>query len=276
MIKKRLLASIVLLSICVCGHAATPSPKLDAYFSNASFFGLNWCKESWTGSDTPFLRIKRDMNKQVAQGQHWGDLVATYEYRSQRAPQNAEAQFRYAYAAWQASQTMWDGEKITPLLIRPLEALGRPASPRSYEYTRLHWLLEHRAGVNKGRMPIIGLGKRLIARNPKDHVVRYFLVEELVLSDVKADVTSEAVSYARQMAKDSPNNAATYSLLGDVLRNASFLAHDPVLADQALASYNRYLQMTPLNYFPQYRSLVENHIERVKELKIRFAREKQR
>lgn len=273
--RKNYLLGLVLL-MGISAQAVTPPPKLDVYFSNASFWGLDWCKETWTGSDAPFLNIKRDLSRQVAQGQSWINLAATYKEPAQRAPQNAEAQFRYAYAVWQASRTIWDGQKIPPFLSKPLQALERPASPRSYQYTRLHWLLEHRAGIRKGRMPMIGLGKRLIVRNPKDHVVRYFLVEELVLSDVKADVTDEAVFYARQMAKDSPNNAATYSLLGDVLSNASFLAHAPVLADQALASYNRYLRMTPPNYFPQYRLLVKGNIEDVKKLKIRFTREKQK
>ncbi len=261
----------LVLSLGMTAQALAPQPDLKRYWGGLSFFGLEWCKEDWTGSDTPFIAVERNIDNRVAQGAKPSALLAAFRRAALSNPRNATSQFAYAYAAQKTADAKTDGQSLDSLLQPPLKALGEVPSPRSYQYTRLRWLLEHKVGQWKGFMPVIGLGKRLIARNPKDKTVRFYLVEELLLSRVPTDQTVELPRYAQEIENEPQKSVATYSLLAGVYHDLLLTTHNPEYADKAISNYQRYLQLTPPSYFPPYRSLVKDYIERCRQLKIRFA-----
>ncbi len=182
-----------------------------------------------------------------------------------------QAQFRWAYAAYEAARkTNFVNQHKT---LRDIEqALQRAASvspPRNYEYARLRFLAIARNSPYHNLKPV---GERLVRRNPQDHEVRFYLVE-LLDPGLHSEEKQSALMHARFLAQALPEKPTVHSLLGSVYWRIWLKSKSPADADKAIAGYRKFLQTAPPNH--PFRRGAESQIKFIRHMQERQANRRQ-
>lgn len=230
---------------------------------------LAWTKEKWKDSDKSFQSVRRNIDQMIAKGRKPDDLRKSYKASAQKEPQDAQAQFRWAYAADRDSAKQHESAEVEKRLSGVADAMAKPDSPRSYQYGRLRYLMEVRRAKWGGNWFIVEFGKRLVKRNSNDWDVKYYLTYDLLNSEDVPDRRVTALKYANQIKQAFPKRPSSYSTLGWVYRCLALETHDPRHCDIAIANYRKYLQLAPTSH-SEMRKYVPSIINRIEKDKARY------
>lgn len=125
---------LLLLSGVACAKKIVRYPAM----TDNQLYGLP--EQPLKGDDAPFLRIEKNIDRLVGSGRKEADLAATFKEAAQLKPLDAQAQFRWAYAAYLA-QIINPGPASESLLRDVVPAMALPPNPRAYRYARLRWMV---------------------------------------------------------------------------------------------------------------------------------------
>ena len=214
-----------------------------------------WANEPWTGDDALYQHIERGVDAALASSQSVGDLLEQSSVPARQDSADPQAQFRWSYLARQVVLAQ-------PQSYEPSEAneaiavvLARAASPKTYSYARLRFLVTRQAP------DLTALGERLLQRDPNDAPVKYRLSEDYSASfSEKSQQTHEvdpklkqcALSLVEQLIAASPSNPDYHCALAAVYSSSFADRENPEDAAKAIAAYQDYLKRaSPDDYFRQ-------------------------
>jgi tetratricopeptide (TPR) repeat protein len=199
-----------------------------------------WTREPWTGDEKPYRRLRAVINTAIAKKQLTAKDLQQYKAQAAKKPVDPQAQFRWGYAAYELMLRTANPQAKAQYMKGVVDALSFPASPRTYEYARLRFLLEAR---NSPDPNLIGLSKRLLQRNPRDSYVKYYSTT-LLRPSIPAE-RKQAIAHARQMIQRDPKKAKPHSVLGGIYFRSWMTSMSQADANQAIAAYRQYLKLAP-------------------------------
>jgi tetratricopeptide (TPR) repeat protein len=129
-------------------------------------------------------------------------------------------------------------------LFEPLYPMRDTVSPQSYEYTRLHFLLESYFFEELFYPSVKAAGERLLRRNPKDTEVKMRMCEVLSYDSTLAG-RRRAVTLAKELIHVNPKSAVRYGYLGNVYYGLWIGSQQKPDRDAAIAAFRKYLQLAP-------------------------------
>lgn len=203
---------------------------------------LLWTQQPWTGDDRPYVRIRQTIDKAVASGQDVDTVIARYRPAAMSKPQDARAVFGWAYAAWNARKRFFNSEEQSRRIALPSYALLRAPFPRTYQFARLLFLTQARDSAY-GQF-LIGVGDKLLRRNPQDDEVKLYLAKSLAyLGD--AAKRQRSLRLTRELIAHDGRRANYYSLLGGIYFQTWEATKRRADANSSIAAYQHYLQLAP-------------------------------
>ncbi|HEY0073645.1 MAG TPA: hypothetical protein VGB77_06045, partial [Abditibacteriaceae bacterium] len=169
-----------------------------------------WTKEKWTSNDAPYRKV-RDAIRPLYHAKKLNDKqLKLYKQASLQKPKDPLALFRWGYYAYCLALLQPDdivgSSKVGPVR----QAFESGPTPRSYEYTRLRYLVLSYLLQSGARMA--ELSERLLKRDPKDYYVKYYAVSHHFTGKPKDEAL--ALKLATEMVEAEPKNASATSLLG--------------------------------------------------------------
>ena len=203
----------------------------------------DWRTAPWTQSETPYLKIRQQVDAAIKQGQSPTEMLRRYEPKG--ADMNkAEPLYRWAYIAYRAfvASKSQDAGAVN-LTLRPLSYMDRNPRPHSYSWARLRFLVTTLSPVYKTK-ELRDVALRLYKRNPKDVQVRYKLIGILSMTANKEDYL-RAIRMAQEEVKRSPKNVTWQRSLAFAYESAWLNDSSPVYALAAKQQYRKLLSMYP-------------------------------
>lgn len=201
-----------------------------------------WADQPWTGDDAAYRRIKAAIDKAPGGGQTPETLRVKYGLLAQQNPENVQAQFAWAYAAWKTLTPESPSSRKDENLYGVPEALAHVPFPRTYEFARMRFLVEYE------NPDFQGLGERLLARDPGDADVKYHLIgvyAGMLGHSFSPEIKQRALARTQEMLRADPRRAAYYASLGGVYYSSWINGHDVTDAQKAIAAYQQYLRLAP-------------------------------
>ena len=269
-------------------EVAQPEPDPDElYFGRRPPSNANWTDNKWTSDDASYLKIRREVDKGIADG-----TITRYElsevhegkYWREHPKANPQSIFRNAYIGYQLSHFAWyhyhpskkysslreewpDYQRRDPPVFNQaydaLLSMKSAANPRSYQYSRLLFLLESfesadiRAGGSGFANPndLITQGKHLLAHRPKDLEVKLMLAK-LLYNPYDSDQQQQALKYAQEVVAAKPQWPQAWEALGNAYRELNSKTTATKIQQSqsnaaALAAYRKCLQIAPKDYGPR-------------------------
>ena len=220
-----------------------------------------WTAEPWTGDEKPFLRIRQNIDRQVKAGKKPTALLKAYRAAALKNMGDAQAQFRWAYAAFTAYQKFQKGQNVNEITKGVAEALERPRSPKSYQYARMRaiftlWNTEyqqrHWSHLRKAAM-------RMAKRNPKDYSLKYIFVQDFLQHK---ETSALGLQWAKEYRKAFPRKPAGLFLLGRVYEGQFGIEGSEAKSKVAISYFQKYLKMAPSNDL--YRPAVQARINDIR------------
>lgn len=220
-----------------------------------------WTSEQWTGDDRPYQQIRATIDKALATGEEPNKVVSSYEAAARRQSNDPQAAFAWGYAAWKAIKFTTEDENHERLVGVSLSLATLP-SPKSYEFTRLHFLTLARLTESP---KLKGVGLRLVEHSPDDYSVKYQTIRILTVTFTPQDKL-KALTYAQDLIRSDPSKADAYGLLGGVYLRSFDQDHKRNRSDgdKAVAAYQEYLKRAPATDF--WRTQAQTLIESVRQL----------
>ena len=221
----------------------TASPAAIAAFQ-AEEKSRDWRNAPWTESETPYLKIRQQVNAAIKQGQKPAEMLRRYEPKG--ADMNkAEPLYRWAYIAYRGFllSPSQDARAVNATL-RPLAYMDRNRRPQSYSWARLRFLLTTLSPVYNPK-ELRNVAFRLYKRDPKDVQVRYKLIGILPLTANKED-NLRAIRMAQEEVKRSPKNVTWQRSLAFAYKSAWMRDYQASYALQTKQQYVRLLSMYPV------------------------------
>jgi tetratricopeptide (TPR) repeat protein len=256
-----------LVSVCASAQGQQ-SPTVKA--TPQEWDRWKWTREAWTGDEKPYLRIRQQIDRLIAQGNNPEELAKKYKTQAKSWMKPLD-QYRWSYAAYEAARKVnFKGQARRLQDIQDaLQEAAFANPPRSYEYARLRFLSMVRlAPYNKLKV----VGKRLVDENPKDYEVRFFYVAVLD-AGLSIQDEKESLQHANALIKALPKKPTVYSLMGEVYYKIWLRTSNPSDADKAIAYYKKFMAMAPKDHAFQegarkqiffIRKLQEHKAKRVK------------
>lgn len=203
-----------------------------------------WTTEEWTGNNLPYRDSRVLIDRIGNNAPRLQKLLEEYEAAAAKKPFDPLAQYRWGYSVYQAAtgKVLRSSETRANIEI-VAAALEKAPSPHVYEYARLRFLIEM---WQYPKFEHLTIGKRLVKRDATDRSVKYFLTRILAWSRLPGD-KQQALVYARELLTVNPQKASYHSLLGGVYLNLWHESRKREYAEKAIASYNKYLELAPLN-----------------------------
>ncbi len=227
-----------------------------------------WTAEQWTADEHPFLHMKTQVESAVTTSSVPTQLLQKYQEEAQRNPLDAPTQFRWGYCLMRTFTKLTEKQKYQHLYLSKVsEALGRPKSPRSYEYARLRFLILR---MEKRISGLEALGERLLKRDPNDQTVKFLMVDVLSFS-IKPGASERGLKYAQELVNSKPLIPNNYSVLGSAFLARWMKSKAPSDADKAIDAYKQYLRLAPSD--DPWKGRAQSLINTIKEDKIRVAKE---
>ena len=259
--------AMVLVAVVACVKAQRNPADYKAPIRELPSYA--WTKEAWTGSDAPFLQLRESIDKKIgaASKAQLPALVARYRKQAEAQPNDAEAQFAWGYAAYQAYGAGYEIPE-TYRGMRPISlALYRAPSPHSYQYARLLFLTTMLWKVEDYKLR--ELAGRLLKRNPNDYVVKY-AADGTLKTRLSAADRQVALSYAKDLVQLKPQYAKSYAALGSAYMSVCLYDDDRSACDQSLEAYDKFYRMAPPT--GDLKIGIDHWIKRVKDHRAKLAR----
>ena len=211
-----------------------------------------WTSEPWTGDDTPYQKIERDTDKALASSWSIGNLLQQSSALAQQKPTDPQAQFRWSYMARQVIRAQPNAYFSYPAIQAISVVLARAASPKTYSYARLRFL------VSDQDPDATELGERLLQRDPNDIPVKYYLSNDYSAlfsersqrnrdHDVDPQLKQRALTLIEQTIAANPSDPDYRSALAAVYVSSWCDKKNPQDATNAIAAYRQYLNLAPAN-----------------------------
>ena len=238
----------------------------------SSYDAIYWAKDSLDGDDVQFKEIRNQIDLLLAKGDNITAATKTYQIQARKAPKNAEAQFRWAYAAFKSTDYAKYASTKPENLCGVYAAMGQPKNPRSFEYTRLRFIIAMLNSSYSRNRVIQELGIQLLHKASKDDFdLRYFGISELAsTANLKNSEPMEAsLHLALALQEDFPKRIEPIFLLGGVYSSRFVVTKKKSFADQSLHYMREYLQLAP-NDYKDPRDWVERMIKGVEKIKHSF------
>jgi hypothetical protein len=269
-------------------EAERPEPAPDElYFGQRPPSNANWTDNKWTADDAPYLKIRREVDKGIADGTITGyesSEVHDGKYWREHPNPNPQSIFRNSYIGYQLSYHAWyhyhpskkysslreewpdyqrRGRLVESNAYDAMLAMKTVKNPHSYQYSRLLFLLESfesadiRAGGAGFANPddLITEGKNLLAHRPKDLEVKLMLAK-LLYNPYVSDQQKQALKYAQEVVAAKPQWPQAWEALGNAYRelNSKIIA-TKIQQNQSnsaeLAAYRKCLQIATKDYGPR-------------------------
>ena len=263
LITASLLSAIVVIAI----QMLPPKPAqacarpIDAHEND-----YTWQKESWTGSDASFLAARliidnRFQESNAAERMNWLD---TYRRAAYDSPQSADAQFNWAYIAFlimRQREFQQTYEQNQQLICGIFEWMAQPSSPKSFEYTRLRFIMRAFAAEYDNLDPVQvktdgkyesiprgdfqdlrdGLAERLIEYAPKDILLKRYAA--LYTRRISMSDSMKVMKYAQEVQKAFPKRPDSYWLLAIAWRGHHSYTYGSSDIDKAISYFRRFQKM---------------------------------
>lgn len=219
-----------------------------------------WMAEKWTGDDKPYQKIRANIDKALSAGENPDRLAVAYEQKAQLHLKNPQAVYAWAYASWRAIKSTTHDNNYNRL-ARVIVAMAELPSPKTYEFTRMHFLAL--AWVTE-RAELKDVGLRLLQQNPNDYSVKYQASGILTITFTGQDKVL-ALKYAQDLIQMRPNTADPYGLLGSIYLRSYDQNHTKNKEDgeKAASAYEEYLKRAPAN--DPWRSQAESLIKSIRQ-----------
>lgn len=201
------------------------------------FFG--WIKEPWIADDCPYIKIRAQLDKALKDKRFTQATLDKARTSVLQRPADPKAQFRWAYAVYQARYAgiaLNEQQVLQDVRV----AFASIPSPRSYQYARLRFLVE---GAYHDNPAVKVGGMRLLRRNSKDHEVKFFVIR--LLSTGSAVEQKQALSYAQELVRLYPLRATSHSALARVYVDRWNRDHNSADADKSITEYRKYVDLAP-------------------------------
>lgn len=223
-----------------------------------------WTKEAWTGNEANYRRLRRSIEGAVFQDRQTANRTANRQQTSrtrttqrpatQRTSQLVQSYrraigqkvsdptniFAWAYSSYRAAQI---DPAFEAELAQAYQRLAREASPRTYEYARLRFLIEARS---LPRRQLLNVGRRLLSEGSDDFEVKFRLIE-ILRPGLSASEKQEALSYAADLIHQQPERPSVYTTLGGIYYRSWLVSKSSQDKNSAIAAYNRYLGLATSN-----------------------------
>jgi len=212
---------------------------------------IGWTKDPLNGDDAPFKQIRTEIDAQIAKSKDKTALAQTYKNAALKTPKDAKVQFRWAYAAYLASNHWQVNVRKTHALCGIYAAMGIPENPQSFEYTRLRFFIGRLDSIYSGRKEMNELGIRLLDKASKeDFDLRFFGINALgaIINTKDQKVLHRCLNLTLDLQKDYPQRVEPISMLGDVYSANFTITKEPIAADKAFQYYHQYLSKAPESY----------------------------
>ncbi len=223
---------------------------------------IGWTKTPWTASDTPYSKVRKAIEEaqELQRSKGNTDLLIDLTERYRNEVQDL----------LRMSRSLPSGQKVSSLKLVALfgfaacvhagsvlphsyqvthsqdgddaiAMLRTVENPKSYEFTRMRWLTiqDSYQGVLRD------FGDRLLARQPKDYEVLFWLVRMYEDRDPKHQ--RRAMQLVDQLVNDFPDRPNVYFAKGDCYFLLSSPRNDWNMVRTAKQAYERYLQVAPKN-----------------------------
>lgn len=233
--------------VAIAISALLPLPAASQAQNNQGFGGPgskteedSWMEMPFSGDDRPYTRSRLDIENAFEQGAEPNKLVQKYRNLARQNPNDLKAQFRWAYASYQAVKAKTILSHDLSSAIRKLQSF-KP--PYTYECARLRFILEARVSP---RQKLKLLGERLLRKNPNDFDVKYNLIKVIEPTASSWD-KQKAVLYCQQLIKSFPKKNSPYAMLGFVYFRSWLKAKNKADAQEAISAYREYVRRVPAN-----------------------------
>jgi hypothetical protein len=201
-----------------------------------------WTTEPWNGNNKPYAQIRTALNTYNKQ-KKLANQVARYRKEAAAAPTDALKQYRWVLAGW-----ILDEQNKGLLVWR--KALSIPISPRTYDYSRLRFLITAENAMTMGKYggstELRDAGLRLLKIVPGDKLTAYWVhrIRERTesLEDKKINV-NEALRGVQQ----NPNYAKAQGLLANSYHHLWMKTKRRSNSVKAIDNFKKYLAMAPAN-----------------------------
>lgn len=248
-----------IVAVGLCASATTRNrittledlhPPVEINTSERPKITLAWANDNWNGDDKPYQRIKRDVDLALESGPPADYLLRQSQSLAQNKPKDPQAQFQWSYTAWKVVKLQrhfynwYDAYQIIS------SVLARTASPNTYDYVRLRYLVAHHDPM------LVALGERLLKHDPKDAFVKYRLCDdydELLglryqqTHQVDLETKKRALFLVQQLIQDNPGTAKYYAVRGGIYTSCWVLNKNIEDATKGLASYQEFMKLAPLD-----------------------------
>ena len=211
---------------------------------------IGWAKEDFDGGDTSFKRIRREVDSIFSESKNIASVLSSYKSTAQKNPTDAQSQFRWAYIAYLTSDHWRREVRSTKILCGVFEWMGQPTNPRSFEYSRLRFIvarLDSNWGSNRY---IVDMGERLLQKADKnDFDLRYFVLQALSGRGGIKDAAPyrRALELALQLHEDFPERTEPYYTLGGIYGSLFVVEKSSRLADLSIRYTREYLALSPVH-----------------------------
>ncbi len=197
----------------------------------------SWINKPWTGDSSPYVRVTRRIDAAFTDRKQIETGTQKYRDAAKANPLDPVAQYAWGYACFVGRPTSVpvEGRDLSNVAM----ALSRPASPNTYEYARLRFIVTVRW---RPYLQLKPLGIRLLKRNPEEYQVKRGLINLLVVGS-KSE-RQQAVTYGQQLVRAYPNRAGSYASLGwayDIMFNKQ---KEASTGDKAIADYRKFIVLS--------------------------------
>ena len=248
----------VFIVLClVCAFAATSSHSQEAsryntkgidQYGHSRYSTIDepgylekWANQKWTADSAPFLIIRRGI-KRLMREKKLASRLPAWQKEALEHPEDARLQYRYVSGAYDIELIKHGVHNADSNLIRRLcWHLSLPKNPKAYHYDRLRFQVENHW---RRRLVLLPLGKRLVARDPKDAHVRYWTNILRNSSDNINDHLS-LLKEVKARVKKSPQDAESRRGLAAVYFSLWGKTKKRSYSSLAVQQYKEFLKLYP-------------------------------
>jgi len=160
---------------------AKPGARRGDYMTALSDW--RWVDDKWTGDDQPFAAARQSIDGMFAAGVDTSSLVAKYKLVAGAHPDDALAQYNWAYANFRQLQIPHANQVSPDSNYEVIGALAAAVQPHVYDYDRLRLLYEPDAPQERR------LCERLLRNDASDFLVNS--IYAFILSESKSKVDDD-------------------------------------------------------------------------------------
>lgn len=192
-----------------------------------------WLVEDWKGNDKPYRSMRRSVDTAFAKRQMTTAVLEKLRAYAESNPHDPQAQFRWGYASFLATQQYPPIAQRRVINLYPLEVVE---FPHSYEYARLCFLV----GTRTPDPRFEPFGEHLLAQNPRDYEVLYRTVGSFDPT-LSRPARIKGLKMAHDLIRIRPHDPRSFAALGNVNYYIWSRGHDPVAKRDAISACRRYL-----------------------------------